>query len=224
MEWVKGWKLPPCEAIQYNRQPCHTMPELWDALYNTYNSAANQPCDLSVLDKLLDLLAQEWAPFSALELQEALAACSSLLSLGLDHVTWVHLKKIIAEAQCLNVFIKLANTCLMVGCWPKHFKKSVLVIILKPSKSSYSAPKAFRPIALHCFFVSYHNVHSHHQPTAPSPHCQCPSAHLWISIWSSRIQSQEPWQHNQRGEDMTVVTDLPEYALSRSFLSLTYSI
>jgi len=122
MEWVKGRKLPPCEAIQYNGQPCHTMPELWDALHNTYNSAANRPCDLSVLDELLDLPVQ--APFSVLELMEALAACSSLSSPGPDHVTWVHLKKIVAEPQCLNIFIKLANACLTVGRWPKHFKES----------------------------------------------------------------------------------------------------
>jgi len=96
-------------------------------LHNTYNSAADHPCDLSVLNKLLDLLAWEWAPFSALELMEALAACSSLSSPGPDHITWVHLKKVVAKPQCLNVFIKLANACLTVGCWPKHFKESVLV-------------------------------------------------------------------------------------------------
>jgi len=116
------------------------MPELRDALHNTYNSAANRPCDLSVLDDLPDLPAREWAPFSALELQEALAACSSLSSPGPDHVTWVHLKKIVAEPQCLDVSITLANSCLTVGRWPKHFKESVSVIIPKPGKPSYSAP------------------------------------------------------------------------------------
>jgi len=40
MEWVKQRKLPACEAIQYNGQPCHQMSELWDALHNTYNSAS----------------------------------------------------------------------------------------------------------------------------------------------------------------------------------------
>jgi len=82
MEWVKGQKLSPCEAIQYNGQPCHTMPELWDALHNTYNSAADRPCDLLVLNELPDLPAWEWAPFSVLELMETLAACSSLSSPG----------------------------------------------------------------------------------------------------------------------------------------------
>ena len=59
------------------------MPELSDALHNTYNSVADRPCDLSVLDELPDLPTQEWAPFSALELIEALAACSSLSCEGL---------------------------------------------------------------------------------------------------------------------------------------------
>jgi len=40
MEWVKQRKLPACEAIQYNGQPCHQMSKLWDALHNTYNSAS----------------------------------------------------------------------------------------------------------------------------------------------------------------------------------------
>jgi len=87
------------------------MPELWDALHNTYNSAADRPCDLLVLDKLLDIPAQEWAPFSALELMEALATCSSFTSPGPDHVTWLHLKKIIAESQRLHQ----AGKCLPHG-------------------------------------------------------------------------------------------------------------
>ncbi|PPQ88815.1 hypothetical protein CVT25_008488 [Psilocybe cyanescens] len=37
MSWVQQRKLPPCEAIQYQGQPCHALPQLWDALPNTYN-------------------------------------------------------------------------------------------------------------------------------------------------------------------------------------------
>jgi len=72
----------------------------------------------------------------------------SLSSPGPDHVTWVHLKRIVAEPQCLNILIKLANACLTGGRWPKHFKESVSVIIPKPGKPFYSTPKVFRPIAL----------------------------------------------------------------------------
>ncbi|PPQ92724.1 hypothetical protein CVT25_014237, partial [Psilocybe cyanescens] len=34
MSWVQQRKLPPCEAIQYQGQPCHALPQLWDALHN----------------------------------------------------------------------------------------------------------------------------------------------------------------------------------------------
>ncbi|PPQ94669.1 hypothetical protein CVT25_009428 [Psilocybe cyanescens] len=47
-----------------------------------------------------------------------------------------------------TILLLLANTCLWVGHWPKHFKESMSVIILKLNKPSYSAPKAFRPIVL----------------------------------------------------------------------------
>ena len=36
----------------------------------------------------------------------------------------------------------------MLHHWPRHFKKSVSVIIPKPGKPAYDIPKAFRPIVL----------------------------------------------------------------------------
>ncbi|PPQ93518.1 hypothetical protein CVT25_005377, partial [Psilocybe cyanescens] len=47
-----------------------------------------------------------------------------------------------------TILLSLANACLRIGHWPKHFKESMSVIIPKPNKPSYSAPKAFRPIVL----------------------------------------------------------------------------
>jgi hypothetical protein len=67
---------------------------------------------------------------------------------GPDHVTWKHLKFILGEPECKRLILSLANTCLTVGHWPKHFKDLVSVIILKPNKPSYSTPKAFKPIVL----------------------------------------------------------------------------
>ena len=46
------------------------------------------------------------------------------------------------------VVLTLADACLRVGYWPRHFKESVSVIIPKPGKPSYSTPKSFRPIVL----------------------------------------------------------------------------
>ena len=39
-------------------------------------------------------------------------------------------------------------TCIDLGYWPNHFKKSTMIIISKPNKLSYDSPKSFRPIAL----------------------------------------------------------------------------
>jgi hypothetical protein len=63
-------------------------------------------------------------------------------------VTWQHLKFILVVPECEQVILELANACINTGHWPKHFKDSVSVIILKPNKPSYSAPKVFRPIVL----------------------------------------------------------------------------
>ena len=148
MNWVQQRKNPPCEAIQYNGRPCLDMPSLWDALHNTYNLASNRPYDIDCLNSLPDLPVREWVPFSALELEEALSSCSSSSAPGPDHITWVHLKSFIQHPETLRVFIYIANACLRLGHWPSHFKESSSVIIPKPGKPSYSAPKAFRPIVL----------------------------------------------------------------------------
>ena len=50
--------------------------------------------------------------------------------------------------KSVQLLVTLADACIHVGHWPKHFKDSVLVIILKPGKPIYSTPKSFRPIVL----------------------------------------------------------------------------
>ncbi|KAJ2911570.1 hypothetical protein MD484_g8847, partial [Candolleomyces efflorescens] len=148
MDWVKERKNPPCEAIQFNGQPCHDMDALWTALHSTYNSAANRPVDLSILDELPNEPQRDWPTFSLLELRQALDACSSRSAPGPDHITWRHLKSILATQECARIIVTLADACFNTGHWPKHFKESVSVIIPKPNKPSYSTPKAFRPIVL----------------------------------------------------------------------------
>ncbi|KAJ3502935.1 hypothetical protein NMY22_g18421 [Coprinellus aureogranulatus] len=85
MAWIQERKNPPCEAIQFNGQPCHTTDQLWQVLHATYNAANNRPVDLSILDDLPTLVAREWPEFSELELRQALEACSSCSAPGPDH-------------------------------------------------------------------------------------------------------------------------------------------
>ncbi|KAJ2927540.1 hypothetical protein H1R20_g9555, partial [Candolleomyces eurysporus] len=145
MEWVKERKNPPCEAIQFEGQPCHNLGNLWNALHSTYNAASDRPVDVSILEELPEEPECPWPKFSQLELRQALEACSAP---GPDHITWRHLKQILALPECGEIIIALANGCMESGHWPRHFKESMSVIIPKPNKLSYSAPKAFRPIVL----------------------------------------------------------------------------
>jgi len=39
INWVKKRKLPAIKAIKYNRQPCLELNNLWQALYESFNSA-----------------------------------------------------------------------------------------------------------------------------------------------------------------------------------------
>jgi len=83
-----------------------------------------------------------------LELTQALCACSSMSAPGPDHVTWGMLKTLVVNTHITSLFLGLAEACIQLGHWPAHFKESLLVIIPKPGKLSYSTPKSFRPIVL----------------------------------------------------------------------------
>jgi len=83
-----------------------------------------------------------------LELTKALHACSPMLVPGLDHVTWGMPKHLVANPHITSLFLGLAEACLSVSHWPDHFKESLLVIIPKLGKASYSTPKLFCLIVL----------------------------------------------------------------------------
>jgi len=55
---------------------------------------------------------------------------------------------VLENEKSVQLLVTLADACICVGHWPKHFKDSVLVIIPKLGKPTYSTPKAFRPIVL----------------------------------------------------------------------------
>ena len=148
MSWVKQRKLPAVEAIRFQGQPCNDLPDLWRALHQSYNAAANRSVDLSVLDEVSSQATRSWVPFSLLEMQEALKACSNVSAPGPDHITWRYLKHISSNNTCAVGILSLANACLSLHHWPRHFKESVSVIIPKPGKPAYDTPKAFRPIVL----------------------------------------------------------------------------
>ena len=81
-------------------------------------------------------------------MSEALKACSNVSALGPDYITWYYFKSILADDICASSILSLANSCITLWYWPRHFKKSVSIIISKPGKLVYNIPKIFQPIVL----------------------------------------------------------------------------
>ena len=148
MSWVNKHKLPVIESIKYNDCQCLKIKDLWHALHSTFNKALHCQVNANVLDEINDKSILPWPTFSKEEFRLALSNCNNLSASGPDKLSWGHLKYILKDDKCLNVIISIANTCIEVGYWPLHFKKSTMVVIPKPNKKSYDSPKAFRPIVL----------------------------------------------------------------------------
>jgi len=148
MNWVNKHKLPAIKAIKYNDQLCLTTNNLWNALHSIFNTALHHQVDINILDKIVDKSSSSWASFSKEEFKSIIANCSNSSTLGLDKLLWSYLKIILDDDDCLSNIISIANTCIDVGYWPSHFKKSTTVIIPKPNKQLYNSPKLFRSIVL----------------------------------------------------------------------------
>ena len=148
MNWVHKCKLPAMEAIKYNNQPCLSLDSLWNTLHSSFNTTLHHQVDISILDEIGNKQVTAWALFSKEEFKIALEKCNNLLTPGLDKLLWNHLKIILTDNVYISNIIKIANTCIDLGYWPNHFKRSSTVIIPKPNKSSYNSPKSFRPIVL----------------------------------------------------------------------------
>jgi len=104
--------------------------------------------DVDVLDEIIDKLTSSWPLFLKEEFKIAIANCNNALTPDPDKLLWSHLKIILKDDECLNSIIYIANTCIELGYWPLHFKRSTTVIIPKPNKKSYDTLKSFRPIIL----------------------------------------------------------------------------
>jgi len=148
MNWVKKRKLPATEAIKYNDYPCLTPDSLWNALHSSFNTALHCHVDLNIINKVTHKPLQSWSSFSRYKFKSAISKCIDISAPGPDKMTWHHWKLIIKDDDCLSKIINIADACINLGHWPKYFKVSTTVVILKPNKSSYDNPKAFCPIVL----------------------------------------------------------------------------
>ena len=140
--------MPAIKSILYENRPCNTLPDLWHALYNSYNSAMNRPVDIRFLNKIPQVTFIKWLAFSKQEFRDAIAKCSSSSALGPDHISWRHLKTLFSSNLCLEKIVNVADACINLEFWPSHFKVANTVIIPKLNKESYSTPKFFCSIVL----------------------------------------------------------------------------
>ena len=143
INWVNKCKLPAIEAIKYDNQPCLLLDSLWYALYSSFNTTLHHQVDISILDEIGSKKVTDWVLFSREEFKIVLESCNNLLTPGLDKLSWNHLKVILTNNVCMSNIIRIANTCIDLGYWPNHFKRSSMVIISKPNKALYDLPKSF---------------------------------------------------------------------------------
>ena len=145
MDWVGPRKMAPMEALNFQGSPCLTKESAWNALHSSFNSASGRPVELDAFSTSMPPRDKRpWRPFSLAELKEALAPCSGRSAPGPDHLTWWHLKVLVANETVSHVFLWVANACLSAGIWPEEFKASRTVVIPKPGKPAYDTPKAFQ--------------------------------------------------------------------------------
>jgi len=117
--------------------------DLWQILYQTFNSVQVCQINTSLLDKILIKSKLDWPSFSKEEFRNAIKKYSNLSILGPDHISWKHLKVVIKDNSYILKFVNIADTCINLSYWPLHFKTSSLIIILKPNKILYDSSKMF---------------------------------------------------------------------------------
>ena len=148
MNWIRRCKLLAIEAIKYNGHLCLSPESLWDALHSMFNTTLNHQVDLNILNDIERKPSSQWFPFSKEKFKQAISNCNNSSASGPDKLTWRYLKSIINQDDYLINIINIANLCFELGHWPNYFKYLSTIIILKPNKTSYDQPKAFRPIVL----------------------------------------------------------------------------
>jgi len=148
INWIKKQKLPAIEAIKYNGQPCLEINNLWQALYESFNSTQHQQVNTSLLEEIPNKITTKWPPFLKEEFLTSINKCSNDSTPGPDKLSWRHLKVITKNLTCLVNIMNIANACINLGDWPSHFKLSMSIIISKLNKALYDISKMFRPIVL----------------------------------------------------------------------------
>ena len=132
----------------HNGQPLKSLPDLWQALDQTFHAAATRPVDPSIVEEIPALPARACPDIAATEIVDALRDVSTSSTPGWDHLHWRHLKLLLADVRVMGIIHAIYNAILRFGHWPAQFKRAVSVVIPKPYKDDYTRVKSYRPIVL----------------------------------------------------------------------------
>ena len=78
MNWVKKYKLPAIEAIQFNGRPCTKINNLWQALHLSFNLAHDHQTYPQLLMKIPCKEITKWNLFSKEEFISIIEKCNNL--------------------------------------------------------------------------------------------------------------------------------------------------
>ena len=87
MNWINECKLPAIKAIKHDGHLCISLESLWDALYNTFNTAPNRHIDPNILHEIECKLTFRWYPFSKEEFKQAISKCNDSSAPSSDKLT-----------------------------------------------------------------------------------------------------------------------------------------
>ena len=148
VQWTRPQPPPKFSTITNNRAPIPDISTLFDVMHRHFSNAHSRNVLETFLDDIPQLEARSWPPISHKEILDMIIKTSNASTPGPDNVSWHHIKQIVDIDGVLDSICALFNNICSSGTWPSWFSKSISVIIPKPKKMDYTAPKAYRPIAL----------------------------------------------------------------------------
>ncbi|KAI9057932.1 hypothetical protein FKP32DRAFT_1582923, partial [Trametes sanguinea] len=75
-------------SLVHNGQPLRSLPDLWQALDQTFHAAADRPVDPTILDALPQREPRQCHPISQAEIANALQNVSTTSTPGWDNLHW----------------------------------------------------------------------------------------------------------------------------------------
>ncbi|TFK87810.1 hypothetical protein K466DRAFT_490200, partial [Polyporus arcularius HHB13444] len=88
MSWVGPRAMPMYRALVHNGDTLRSLPDLWQALDETFHAAASRPVDPSILDEIPRLPERECPPISQTEVTDAMRHVAAASTPGWDHLHW----------------------------------------------------------------------------------------------------------------------------------------